>query len=552
VNEGAQANAVAIQVDGQILVAGTNSSGLANDFLLARYTAQGILDANFGTKGLLFTDFLRGQDIVEAIAIQGDGKIIVGGPVTDSTSATTGGFGIARYCAAPSLSVGDAPSQLEGDATKTNSATFTVTLSAIATAPVTISYQTADNTAKAGIDYKATNGTLNFAIGERSKTIKVEFIGDNAVEDDETFFLNLSMPTNAILADAQALGTITNDDTVPSISMNDVSLTEGNSGSQNLVFTATLSASSPSPVSVQYATTNGSATAGSDYTTTSGTLTIPAGQTSGTISVPVLGDTIPESNDTFFVTLSNPVNATLQDNRGIGTILNDDVGPSLSINDVSVLEGNSGFVNATFTVTLSVASNKTVTVNAIPTDGTARAYQGDYTSGGSRLTFAPGEVSKTISVPVKGDTLDEPNELFYVLLSSSINATLSKGRGIGTIQDDDAAPSLSIDDVQLGEGNSGQRAAAFRLKLSAPSGQVVKVNFATANGTATAGSDYVATSGQAAFNVGSQYVYVRVLVNGDTTFEPNETFVVKLSNVIGATLIDAQAVGTILNDDASN
>jgi hypothetical protein len=338
---------------------------------------------------------------------------------------------------------------------------------------------------------------------------------------------------------------------MPRIIVNDVSVSEGNSGTKNLTFTVTLSATSRETVTVQYATANGTGTTPADYTAASGTLTIPAGQTSRTINVPVVGDTIPESNDTVLLNLSNPTNAHINDGQGIGTIINDDAGPGLSINDVTVTEGNSGTINANFTVTLSAASNQTVTVSAITSNGSARS-PGDYTATGVRLTFAPGETQKTFSVPVKGDLLDEPNETFFIVLSSSINATLARGRGIGTIVDNDAAPTIFIDDISVKEYNSGQTTAALRLRLSAPSGQVVRVNYATANGTATGGNDYVTVaSTPIAFNTNSLYAYARVLINGDLLNETNETFLVNLSSPFNATIADAQGIGTILNDDSA-
>ena len=136
----------------------------------------------------------------------------------------------------------------------------------------------------------ATSGTLTFAAGTTTGTITVPVNGDTTVEPDETFFVNLSSPTNATIGDGQGLGTILNDDTT--ISIGNVSVTEGNSGTTNVNFTVTLSAAASVPVTVNYATADGTATAGSDYMATSGTLTFAAGSTTGTISVPVTGDTL--------------------------------------------------------------------------------------------------------------------------------------------------------------------------------------------------------------------------------------------------------------------
>ncbi len=162
--------------------------------------------------------------------------------------------------------------------------------------------------------------TLTFAPNETSKTVTVNVNGDTAVEANETFFVNLSNSTGATIADAQGQGTINNDDAppIPVMTINDVSATEGNSGSKTFVFTVSLSAASASAISVRVATANGTATSGGnnrDYSSTSGTLTIPAGATSRTVSVTVRGDTRVENNETFFVNLSNVVGARLATTR---------------------------------------------------------------------------------------------------------------------------------------------------------------------------------------------------------------------------------------------
>src|SRR5207253_10021266 len=126
----------------------------------------------------------------------------------------------------------------------------------------------------------------------------------------------------------------------PSIAIGDVTITEGNTGTRAAVFTVTLSAAASQPVTVAYATANGTATAGSDYTAASGTLTIPAGQTTGAITVPVKGDRIAEPNETYFVNLSRATNATIADGQGTGTITDDE--PRIGIGDVTKAEGKKG------------------------------------------------------------------------------------------------------------------------------------------------------------------------------------------------------------------
>ena len=228
----------------------------------------------------------------------------------------------------------------------------------------------------------------------------------------------------------------------PSITMSDVTVTEGNTGTRVATFTVTLSAAYGQPVTVAYATANGTvpyyvALAGSDYQAASGTLTIPAGQTSGTISVLINGDRLGEPNETFVVNLSSPTNATIADGQGVGTIVDDE--PRISIGDVTKSEGKRGQTTLfTFTVTLSAAYDQAVTMSFRTVNGTATSGDGDYIAKTGTLTFAPGETSKTITIEVKGDSKREANETFYLdLYGLSINGLFTKNRGVGTILNDD-------------------------------------------------------------------------------------------------------------------
>ena len=223
-----------------------------------------------------------------------------------------------------------------------------------------------------------------------------------------------------------------------SISIGNASVTEGNTGTANTLFTVSLSAASANTVSVHYASADGTAMAGSDYTAVSGTLTFAPGETSKTISVAVAGDTINEPDETFVVNLSNPSNATIADGQGQATILNDDPPPpSLAIGDVTVNEGNSGVTSAVFSVTLSSASSQTVTVNYASADGSAKVATKDYVAVSGTLTFAPGQTTGTIVVSITGDRKREKDETFFVNLSSPSNATIARGQGRGTIRNDD-------------------------------------------------------------------------------------------------------------------
>ncbi|RIK82793.1 MAG: hypothetical protein DCC68_05345 [Planctomycetota bacterium] len=454
------------------------------------------------------------------------------------------------------LSIAD-QTLVEGNSGTTNMV-FTVTLAnPPATGNVTVQFATTAGNASAGTDYTSTSGTLTFAQGTTTQTISVPIAGDTIPEPNETFTVTLSNPTNASLSDATATGTITNDDgTPPSLAIGDMSLVEGDSGTTNIVFTVTLTnPPSSGDVTVQFGTSNGTATAGSDYTTTTGTLTFSPGTTTQTISVPIAGDTLVEANETFSVTLTNPINATISDASAVGTITNDDAGATLSIADATLVEGDNGATNMQFTVTLAdPPGSGNVTVQFATTGNTATADT-DYTTATGTLTFTPGTTTQTINVPIVGDATVEADETFTVTLSNATNATISDATATGTITDDDEATVSIADAAAVTEGNSGATNATFTVMLSAAVDTNVTVTVNTANGTATAGTDYTGISGQTlTFTPGGPLTQtVTVAVLGDTADETDETFSVVLSNLSASgrdvTLLDATGVGTITDDD---
>jgi large repetitive protein len=471
--------------------------------------------------------------------------LALSGP-TNATIADDQGVGTITDDDGPAISIGDV-TVAEGD-TGTTTATFAVSLSASSPQTVSISYATANGTATAPADFLAAAGTIAFGPGETTRNVDVTVNGDLFDEVDETYLVNLSGPVNGSIADGQGLGTITDDDAQPSLSVNDVTVTEGNSGTANATFTVGLSHSSGQQVTVDYATGDGTATAPADYAAQSGQVVFTAGQATRTVTVPVNGDLLDESDESFTLNLSGAVNAAIADGQGLGTITDDDALPALSIDDVVVTEGNSGTLNATFTVDLNAASGRQVSVSYATADGTATA-PGDYQSRSGTLSFAPGVLSRPVTVPIVGDTLDENNETFTVNLSAAVNGTIEDPQGAGTIIDDDGQPALTVQDAVVTEGNAGTVNAVFTVTLAPGSGQTVTVDYATADGTATAGSDYQAGSGTIMFTGGVTTRQVLVPVKGDSLDEINETFTVSLSNPVNAIFADPQGVGTITDDD---
>jgi hypothetical protein len=256
--------------------------------------------------------------------------VVLSSPVKATIGTGTGTGTILNDDSAPTIAVADA-SVPEADTGQTTTASIPVTLSAASGLPASVDYATSDVTATAGSDYQNTSGTLNFAPGETQKTVLVPVIGDDAVEGNETFDLDLSSPSGATFGDNSATVTIIDNDNppplLPDLSIGNANVKEGNSGTSTLTFTVTMTTTSATDVTVNYATAPGTATPAMpnvDYTTASGTLTIPAGQTSGTISVSVVGDKVLEPNETLFVNLTNPSGAYITGGQGLGLIKNDD------------------------------------------------------------------------------------------------------------------------------------------------------------------------------------------------------------------------------------
>ena len=215
----------------------------------------------------------------------------------------------------------------------------------------------------------------------------------------------------------------------------------------------------------------------------------------------IVGDTMDEDDETFQVDLSGAVNATLLDSQALGTIIDDDPPPGIRIADLTVAEGSSGTTTASFTVTLNSASGKTVSVDYAAADDTA-TQPADFLAASGTLTFLPGDVSESISVDIVGDIMDENDETFLVNLSNPGNGRISDDQALATISDDDLPPGISIADTGITEGNSGTTAVTFVVSLSTASNKTVRVNYASANGSATQPADYQPGSALVTFNPG--------------------------------------------------
>ena len=286
---------------------------------------------------------------------------------------------------------------------------------------------------------------------------------DDAIDDDPvTLTHTVSGGDYEGVSASEVTVTITDDDT-PALTIADANATEGD---EQITFTVRLNVASSLEVMVDWTTTDGTATQGTDYAETTGTLRFDALETEQTITVPLLDDALDEADETFAIALSNAVNATLDDAEATGTIADNDDTPALTIADAEAAEGDG---EITFAVTLGAVSGLEVTVDWTTADGTATA-DADYVAADGRLTFAPGQTEATIAVAVFNDALDEGDETLTIALSDPTNATIADGTSTGTITDDDP----SVEKAWLarfGRTTAGQVMDAVSDRLTGRPGQ---------------------------------------------------------------------------------
>ena len=434
------------------------------------------------------------------------------------------------------LSVADAEATEEEDAVLD----FVVTLDPSATETVTVDYATADGTATAGSDYTATSGTLTFQPGETSKTVSVP-ITDDAVDDGgETLTLTLSSASGADLGDAEATGTIRNTETDPSgLSVADVEATEEEDAA--LDFVVTLDPSATETVTVDYATADGTATAGSDYTATSGTLTFQPGDTEKTVSVAITDDAVDDGGETLTLTLSSASGADLDDAEATGTIQNTETPLTASFEDVpSEHDGSTVF---TFRLRFSEDPAVSYTVlrdRAFSVSGgtVKKARRVDGRNDLREIHVQPettGEIRIDLPATTDCDAVDAICTKDGRPLSHSLSETIASPVGI------------SVADARVDE--NGGAPLVFTVTLSRAAGGALTVDYSTADGSAQAGVDYTAASGALTFQAGESSKTIEVAVLDDSHNEGEETLTLTLSNASSGRLTDGEATGTIVNSD---
>jgi len=447
---------------------------------------------------------------------------------------------------------------------------YTITRSGDLSKSVTIDYAIAGDGVNAE-DIQASSlpsGTFTFAADETTKEVQIFLLGDDQVEADEEFTLTISNPSEGIISNATATSTATNDDMSFGVAADDSSKLESHSGSTDFTFTVTRNGNTSGTATVDYAVSGGDNLNGTDFTgesLPSGTVSFADGEASKTLTIQVSGDTTLESDEDFTVTLSNPSKGILDSNATSAetTISTDDDQVAIAADQTTVAESHTGTTNLTFTITRTDSTTTQSTV-----DYTVSGMDADDFADGTDLTgtvsFEVGDTSKTITLPLKGDTEIESDETVTITLSdSSTGTTIETASATTDVTNDDAGLSISTLLADKDETNTGSSEFTFTVTRSGFINQSNTVEYrVTGTGDdATDSSDFSSSdtlgdnsgspSGTVSFSANDTSETITINVSGDSSFEADEDFTVTLSNPsTGAIVTSATASGQIDNDDA--
>ena len=563
-------------------VFGNTITGNSGDGVLiegAGFTVGGTTD---GDANAIMNNGLRGVEIRPGNNLHGGNEISGNSIVSNGFTATNkavGGLGIDLE--ASSSTFGVTPND-PGDADAANGfqnypvLTSALTTSVAGNGDLSVTVQGSLDTTGGlfRVEYFAnrscddsTDGQLKYGEGER-------FVGSATVLNPSTGVValpstTLTVPQGYTVLTATATSSLAHTAhttselsacraiTVPTLTVDDHTIQEPDTGTADVTFTVTLAPTSGQQVTVQFATADGTAIAGKDYQATSGTLVFAPGVSQRSLPVKVIGDTLHEPDETFVVNLTNATGgAVIADGQGQGTIVdNDPPVPGVTVSPTAGLTTTEAGGKATFTVQLDTVPTAPVTIALSSSDTT------EGTVGPTSLTFQPNTTAldpQTVTVTGIDDPEVDGNVAYTIATAPATSADSAyNGRNppdVGVVNlDNERVATLTIADARVAEGNLGTRTVRFAVSLAPPTTQRVTVEYATADGTATAGSDYVAATGTLVFTPGATQQPIDVTVIGDTQYEGDETFFVNLTAPTGGAVIgDGQGLGTIEEDDLAS
>jgi Ca2+-binding RTX toxin-like protein len=546
-----------------------------HDGFLAKYNTSGtrLWVKQFGTSS---------NDYANGLSIDKLGNIYVSGWTDGSFPTYTNQGGQDSYIALfdtngnqlsiPAITTVITLAATDSDAGETttgvtaNPGTFTLTRTGDLTQAITVNY-TLSGSATNGTDYSSLPGTINFAAGVSSAIVTITPTDDNIFEGTETAILTLTTGTGYALDLITSAVVNIADNDLPSISLAVSPASVVEDGLSNLVYTFTRTGSTANALTVNY-TVGGNATFNTDYTqtgassftATTGNITFAAGSSTATLTVDPTADTTVETDETVVLTLATAPGYTINTPAAvIGTITNDDSSAlpviSVAATDANAAETATGITAnpGQFTLTrLGGNINQAVTVNYTLT-GTATNGT-DYTSLPTSVTFAAGSSTAIVTVTPTNDTIFEATETAILTLAIGTGYTVSTTNTAATVNiaDNDLQPTINLSANQtIVEGNTNPQNVSYTVTLSNASTQAITVQYATANGTAIAGSDYTSTSGTLTFNPGVTSQVINIPILNDSINEANETFTLNLASPINASLGTAKTATTAITDTLS-
>ncbi|MDC3012198.1 Ig-like domain-containing protein [SAR86 cluster bacterium] len=519
------------------------ATGSGTDYTLANGTLTISAGATSGTITI--------SGIVDDNLDEADETVII--TLSNPSNATLGSDNAHTY----TITDNDNTPVVDFNATSSNGAesvsskVITVDLSAVSGQDVTVDYAVTGTATGAGNDYTLGSGTLTISAGSSTGTITIASIVDDSIDEaDETVVLTLSNPVNATLgSDSVHTYTITDNENTPTIDFNVVSSSGDESVSAKAI-TVDLSGPSSEIITVDFAVTGTATGTGTDYTLLNGTLSIPAGDTTGTITIAnIVDDTTDESDETVIVTLSSPNNASLgSDDVHTYTIVDNDNQPTIHFNSASST-GAEDISSVALPVDLSAASSNDITVNYAVT-GTATGSGTDYTLADGTLTISAGATSGTITIAgIIDDLTVEGDETVILTLSSPNNATLgSNSVHTYTIADNDGTPAVEFSSASSADLES-VTSRSVDVVIPFSSLQQIGVDYAVTGGTAGSGTDYSLAAGNLTIPDGATSGTIIIPTIDDSTDESDETIIITLSNPTNATLGNTIVHTVVINDN---
>jgi hypothetical protein len=521
---------------------------------------------------LVFSTYLggAGDDVAQAIVVDGDGVAYLTGSTNSAAFPTAtpiqNAAGLLDAFVTQIAEAGVIQFTVSGYQVSENggSATITVQRGGDTSGSATVQFATSNGTATAGADYTATSGTLTFVAGQITQTFTVTILPDALCDGDETVNLTLSNPGGGSVLGTRRTATLTILDPAACITFSAATYNVPENHGPALI---TVARSGPAAglVTVQFATTTvgSTATAVADYTAVSRTLTFAPGVRLVTVSIPIVNDTIIEGPETVNLTLTNVQGAAVlgsERNTATLTIDDDDLGGAIQFSAAVYTVSEASAVK-TITLVRTGGLGGPVTVDFATQDGVGTATAGaDYTSVPvTTVTFAAGVTTRTVTVPILNDTLDEPNETISLQLTNpGGGATLGlQSTAVLTILDNDV-PTLVQFSQALYSVNESAASATIAITRSGGLASTVTVDFATSDGPAptgaTAGSDYTATAVLPVTFVAGQVTQTVVIpLLGDATAEGNEFVTLTLSNPGGGAVLGPRSTAQlkILDDEAT-